>query len=207
MIRKKRNRPKQKNVLVYIPTLVCLCLVFVFLIFQSFFIKSWNFNWHGIHLELRDNVKYLEGGYWTTSHFDDYEQYQKDLVARKYLLNNSSNTELEILADYPDAVIRTLAYNGLVRREIPNKVKWIEKALNDTCDFVILSMGCRDHVTTISEMLFDYYVYNPEITEENKIKNFQAMYGLTKKEAEEMFALYKKRGEKRDEYIEKYREY
>lgn len=206
MIRKKRNRPQQKNALVYVPTLVCLCLVGVFLSFTSKFNKNWNYNWHGVHLELREKVKYLEERDWAVES-NNKEKFKVLVDARTYIIDSTSTTELEILSNYPNGVIRTLAYKGLLKQNIPNKIDWIERAINDTCYIVIIPQECRDHFATISEMLFDYYIYNPELTEENRIQNFQAMYGLTRKETEEIFALYKEREGKRYEYIEKYRGY
>ncbi len=199
----RRNRnPKILNRAIVLPigTLTIVGLIFFL---SSAYEPSWTFNWQEIRPEIRDTVKLIERYGSVTSGIVGYAgQTPQQWHRRKWLMKNATEDELTKLIDYPSGTVKTIAYEGLIRKENSDKYKLINQALNDTTTFFNYQSGCDGFTMMIGEYLVENVIpisdRVPPLPPEKVIE-----YNLSDTEIVNLRELYNKRIDKKEEYLRK----
>jgi len=75
------------------------------------------------------------------------------------LMHMASDDELIKLLEYPEATVKTTAYQALLGRESYDHYQLLKKAINDTTTFVSYQDGCVGELMMIAEYLSHYSIY------------------------------------------------
>ena len=199
----RRNRnPKTLNRAIVLPigTLAIVGLIFFL---SSAYEPSWTFNWQNIRPEIRDTVRLIEKYGSVTSGVVGYAgKTPQQWHRRRWLMKSATEDELTKLIDYPSGAVKATAYEGLMRRENPDKFKLMNQALNDTTTFFNYQSGC----VGLPMMLGEYLVENvipisdrvPPPPPEKTIE-----YNLSDKEIATLKKLYNERIKNKEKYLRK----
>ncbi|MDO5978570.1 hypothetical protein [Flavivirga spongiicola] len=163
----------------------------IVVVLSSFYEKSWTYNWNGIRQQIKDSVKVAEYGGISTGivGYDARKPAQFD--RRHWIMQNASESELLKLTVYPNGTIKTIAYEGLIKKlEFENKTNLILDAIADTEYHMYLQSGCTGTPMHIGEYLVDFVLQiddrSPPFARE------KPNYGLTKNDEEIILTEYRK---------------
>ncbi|WP_425234848.1 hypothetical protein [Ulvibacterium sp.] len=130
------------------------------IVFSSFYEKSWTYNWNGIRQQIRDSVKVAERGWVSSGTIGPGARTPKQLGRRIWLMNNATVPELLKLTEYPDGTIKTIAYEGLIRKPGSiDKAELIIGAIADTEYPIYFKTGCEAFQMNIGEYLVDFVLF------------------------------------------------
>ena len=133
--------------LVIVLALFCLSMIYH---------PKYFFDWTDIRNEVRDSVKLaVDYGALTGKAVGPSGNTPQQWYRVKWLLNNADKEELYQLKEYPSSVIRTIAFEGLAKRESIDKFKLLKEALNDTTTIVYYEAGCFVLPMMIGEYLME----------------------------------------------------
>ena len=151
---KKRNR---FSIIFPILTIIGIGILFVF---SSFYEKSWSYNWTGIREQIKDSVKVAEYGGISDGLVGELPKKPNQYDRRFWIMENATETELLKLTQYPNGAIKTIAYEGLIRKkDFDGKSELIIKAINDTEYSIGFRSGCTATAMYIGEYLIDFVLY------------------------------------------------
>lgn len=156
-MRKTERHTKKRNRFSMIFPILTIIGIGIFTVLTSFYEKSWSYNWNGISNQVRDSVKVAQNDGISSSLVGIALRKPKQYDRRYWIMNNATKTELIKLTDYPNGTIKTIAYEGLLRKpEFKNKVELIFKAIDDTEYSISYRSGCEGMNMNISEYLVDF---------------------------------------------------
>lgn len=190
MNKRKRHIEKRNRFSMVFPILTIIGIGIV-IVLSSFYEKSWTYNWNGIRQQIKDSVKVAEYGGISTGivGYDACKPAQFD--RRHWIMQNASESELLKLTAYPNGTIKTIAYEGLIKKlEFENKTNLILDAIADTEYHIYLRSGCTGTPMHIGEYLVDFVLQiddrSPPFAGE------KPNYGLTKNDEEIILTEYRK---------------
>ncbi|XLS28323.1 hypothetical protein ACJD0Z_14085 [Flavobacteriaceae bacterium M23B6Z8] len=181
-------------------TIVFSCLIMGFV---SNYKVTWAYDWQGIRANLKDSVLMAAK---QPVYFSNIEkQGIRKLIERNFWIQSfATKEELLKLKEYPNGMVRTLAYDGLLKREdFHQKAELLKEALNDTLYFTHTVTGCLGETMLIGEYLMNFRLrINKNLPPPPK--NFSApQLRLSKAEKEELQYLLDQRMRKKEYYIYK----
>ena len=139
----------------YLPVFTIAAVSFI-LYFSETYHPSWNFKWQGISIEVRDTVKVLATQGAIYDRIVGYAGKTKPAGYRqRWFLKNATTKELQKLVTYPNPVVKTLAYEGLLKRKSQNHFKILKEVLSDTTYVGYLS-GCIGDKMEMREYLVEH---------------------------------------------------
>ena len=139
----------------YLPVFTIVAVSFIFYFSKAYHPKS-NFNWQGVSAEVRDTVLVLEEQWAIYGYLVGYSAKTTPAWYRQnWFLKNATTIELQKLSTYPNPVVKTLAYEGLLRRNKQNAFPILKKILSDTTTVDYLS-GCIGTTMAMNEYLVEY---------------------------------------------------
>ncbi|MAB47781.1 MAG: hypothetical protein CMC05_04035 [Flavobacteriaceae bacterium] len=155
-MRKTERHIKKKNRFPIILPILTIIGIGIFAVLTSFYEKTWSYNWNGINEQIRDSVKVAENNGISSGWVGIAPRRPKQYDRRFWIMNNATESELIKLTDYPNGTIKTIAYEGLLRKpEFENKVDLMLKAIKDTEYSIFYRTGCEGMNMNISEYLVD----------------------------------------------------
>jgi len=155
-MRKTERHIKKRNRFSIIFPILTIIGIGIFAVLTSFYEKTWSYNWNGISEQVRDSVKVAENGGISSGWVGIAPRKPKQYDRRFWIMNNATESELIKLTDYPNGTIKTIAYEGLLRKpEFKNKVDLMLKAIKDTEYSIFYRTGCEGMNMNISEYLVD----------------------------------------------------
>jgi hypothetical protein len=155
----ERHNKKTKRFSMVFPILTIIGMGILFA-FSSFYEKSLSFNWNGIRNQIKDSVQIAEYGGISTGVVGYDGRKPKHFDRRHWIMQNATESELIKLTEYPNGTVKTIAYEGLMRKEkFEKKFDFILKAIADTEFTIILQAGCSGTEMNISEYLIDFVLY------------------------------------------------
>jgi len=139
----------------FLPVFTIAAVSFIFYFSESYH-PSWNYNWEGISTEVRDTVKILEDQWAIYSYLVGYgAKTTPEWYRQKWFLKNTTTKELQKLSTYPNPIVKTLSYEGLLRRKDQDHFKILKEILRDTTHVGHLS-GCLGNSMEMREYLVEY---------------------------------------------------
>jgi hypothetical protein len=164
----------------------------IIVLLSSFYEKSWTYNWNGIRQQVKDSVKVAEYG-GISSGIVGYDARKPSQFYRRYwIMKNATESELLKLTEYPNGTIKTIAYEGLIRKpEFENKYEIILKAISDTVYSTYYQSSCSETKMNISEYLVDLVLFIDEKSPRPPIR-FNNNFGLTEFERKKIMFEYRK---------------
>jgi len=155
----ERHNKKRNRLPVVFPILTIIGIGILFVL-SSFYEKSWTYNWNGITNQIRDSVKVAENGGISSGVVGIEGRKPKQFDRRYWIMKNATQLELLKLTNYPNATIKTIAYEGLLRKkDFTDKTNLVLKSLNETEYPINFQMGCVGSRMYISEYLIDFVLY------------------------------------------------
>jgi len=155
MTKTERHIKKRNRFSIIFPILTIIGIG-IFAVLTSFYEKTWSYNWNGISEQIRDSVKVAENGGISSGWIGIAPHKPKQYDRRLWIMNNATESELIKLTDYPNETVKTIAYEGLLRKpEFKNKVDLMLKAIKDTEYSIFYRTGCEGMNMNISEYLVD----------------------------------------------------
>ena len=159
MRKTERHNKKRNRFSIVFPILTIIGIGILFS-FSSFYEKSWSYNWGGISEQIRDSVKVAQYGGISNGGVGISNRKPKQYDRRHWIMRNATESELLKLTDYPNGTIKTIAYEGLLRRkEFKDKTQLVLKSLKDNEYPMEYQMGCVGTGMYISEYLIDFVLY------------------------------------------------
>ena len=158
-MRKTKAGHIKQNYSFFFPLIAIIGLTMI-TVLSSFYEPGWSFNWSGIDKEIKDSI-IIAKKYGITSRIGGNGKRLDVLVdRRKWIMNNATVDELLKLTNYPNGVVKTIAYEGLIRnRKFNDKREIIFKALNDDKYPIEYQAGCIGTPMYIREYLMDNVLY------------------------------------------------
>lgn len=132
-----------------------------------------NYSLDGIRNEIKDSIKVSElNG--TTS---------------RWVRKNATESELLKLTEYPNGIVKAIAYEGLLRKkEFAQKTELIFRAINDTTYIIDNQSRCVMNVNIGEYIVQNVLLIDDEIPIPEKLPDF----GLTKIEKEKILTEFRK---------------
>lgn len=156
-MKKSERHNKKKNHFSIVFPILTIIGIGVFTVLTLFYEKSWSYNWNGISEQVRDSVKVAEYGGISNGWVGIAPKKPKQFDRRFWIMKNATESELLKLTEYPNGTIKTIAYEGLLRKPIfENKVELMLKAIKDTQYSIFFRAGCEGMPMNISEYLVDF---------------------------------------------------
>ncbi|WP_298760542.1 hypothetical protein [uncultured Psychroserpens sp.] len=190
MNKRRRHNEKRNRFSMLFPILTIIGIGIV-LVLSSFYEKSWTYNWDGIRGQIKDSIKVAEYGGISTGivGYDARKPAQFD--RRHWIMKNATESELLKLTEYPNGTIKTIAYEGLIRKsELKEKTNIILEAITETEYHMYLQSGCTGTPMNIGEYLVDFVLQiddrSPPFARE------KPNFGLTKTDEELILTEYRK---------------
>lgn len=131
-----------------------ILIIGIFIILSISYEPHWSFKWSGIRDNVKDSVGVLRKYGYITSRgigLDGDTPFQYH--TRLWLMKNASFSELMLLKEYPHNIIRTIAYEGLLKRKHQNSKELIFEALNDSTTFFLYKSGCSTYDLFLPEYI------------------------------------------------------
>ncbi|MCT4665245.1 MAG: hypothetical protein N4A45_08450 [Flavobacteriales bacterium] len=180
MKKRYRNNQKRNQFLAVFPILT-IAGIGIITAFVTNYEPSWSYNWNGIRKEVKDSIKVAEL-YEITSKFN----------RRHWIMENATESELLKLAEYPNGTVKTIAYEGLLKKKkYSNKAELILKAIQDTVYTVEYQFGCIIRDKKIGEYLIQNVLMIDERIPSLPPK-MKVDFGLTAIEKETILSSYRK---------------
>ncbi len=157
--------------------------------------------WKEIRPEIIDTIKLIEdNGSVTSGVVGINAKTPQQWHRRKWLIKNASEEELMKLINYPNGAVKATAYEGLIRKSNLDNYDLIIQALNDTTTFFNYKSGCIGMPMMIGEYLVENVISisdrAPPLPPKRMIK-----YNLTEEKMFNLKELYRKRIDKKEEYL------
>jgi len=144
--------------------------------------RSWTFNWNGIRSQIKDSIEIAINDDISIGVIGYDARIPAQYYRRHWIMKNATENELENLTKYPNGTIRTIAYEGLLRRpNFENKSELIIRAISDTQYPIYFESGCTGNEMTIGKYLIDHILQIGQNGPPNPNRN---TYGLSEKELE-----------------------
>ncbi|WP_408038789.1 hypothetical protein [Tenacibaculum amylolyticum] len=175
----------------FLPVLSIIGIGIIFII-SLFYEKSWTYNWSEIRQQIKDSVRIAEHDGISSGvvGYDARKPAQFD--RRHWIMKNATTSELLKLTEYPNGTIKTIAYEGLIRkREYKNKNALILKAIADTEYPIHYQSGCVGSSMNIGEYLVDVVLQIGDNSPPPP-KGFGLKFGLSEKECLAIVTKYRK---------------
>ncbi len=160
--------------------------------FSSFYEKSWSYNWNGIRNQIKDSIKVAEPNGLSSGLVGIAPSRNQQYYRQVWIMENATKSELLRLTDYPNATVKAIAYEGLIRKEnFNNRADLIFKAISDKEFKIDYQAGCSWFQMSISEYLIEFVLY---INDEGPPQPLEVenQFGLTNIEQNRILTEYKK---------------
>ena len=162
------------------------------LAFSSFYEKSWSYNWNGIRSQIKDSIKVAEPNGLSSGLVGIVPRRNQQYYRQVWIIENATKSELLKLTNYPNATVKAIAYEGLIRKENFNgKPDLILKAISDKEFKIDYQSGCSWFQMSISEYLIEFVLYINDEGPSQPIE-LENQFGLTKVEQKRILTEYKK---------------
>ena len=159
-MRSKKHNISIKRILKLAIPLVTIMVIGTISLLSFSFRPSWLYNWNGINQQLKDSVSTYEGASLTNGTVGYAAKRPAQYDRRMWIMENAHLEELQKLCKHPDATIKAIAYEGLVRKsEQKDKVQWVIKSLNDSPTTFNYQMGCEGELITIGTYLIEQVLF------------------------------------------------
>ena len=159
MKKTERHHEKRNRFSIFLPILAIIGIGILFA-FSSFYEKSWSFNWNGIRNQIKDSIQVAEYGGISSGVVGIDARKPKQYDRRYWIMQNATKEELLKLTEYPNGTIKTIAYEGLIRKPgFMEKTDLILKAISDTKYPIEYQAGCVGTNMNIGEYLIDFVLY------------------------------------------------
>lgn len=122
---------------------------------------KWHYDWTGIRLEMRDSIEFIERHGIGSTCAGMGCRTSKSYYTRHWLFENLLDEELIHLKSYPSGSVKTLAYEGLLRRGHIDHFNLLREVIVDNEFVVGVPAGCRYAHFLLSDYLFEHYI--PEL--------------------------------------------
>ncbi len=164
----------------------------VLFVLSSFYEKSWTYNWNGISEQIRDSIKVAEYRGISSGIVGIDARKPNQFDRRHWIMKNATVPELLKLTEYPNGTIKTIAYEGLLRKEeFENKTELILKAISDNEYPILFQSGCVGTKMNISEYLIDFVLFIDDKSPPPPI-GFENNFGISKTERNKILVEYRK---------------
>ncbi|RXP52473.1 hypothetical protein EC396_11225 [Lutibacter sp. HS1-25] len=163
--------------------------------------EKWSYDWKGIRPQIKDSIIELDKyGELTSKSVGVAGITPQQWHRQNWIIENSKESELLKLTDFPSGTVKGIAYEGLLKKDYLKQYDLFKKVLNDTLTFVHYQSGCFSNGFMLSDYIISYktIIENPELNQ-NPIN-----INLTDSEKKEIIKLMKKRKEKEGFYKEEY---
>jgi len=156
MKRQQKNLPTDiLNLKLYLPVFTIAAVSFT-LYFSEAYHPSWNYDWQGIRPEVRNTVYLLEDQWAIFSYLVGYAaQTTPQWYRQRWFMKNATTKELQKLISYPNSIVKTLSYEGLLRRKPKDHFNILSEIMRDTTRIDYLS-GCIGNNIAMNEYLVEY---------------------------------------------------
>ncbi|MBO3697106.1 hypothetical protein [Roseivirga sp. E12] len=189
---KRKSRIAKRNHLSIIFPIITVVGIGITLVLSSAYDENWFYNWDGIRKEIKDSIKAVEYNWVTERAFSSEETKTVQIHQQFWIMNNASEKELLKLTEYPNGTVKTIAYEGLIRRKgFETKADLLIKAINDNDHSVYLQVGCEAIPMSIGRYLVEFILQiddrSPPFAGE------RPNFGLTRADEKRVLAEYKKK--------------
>ncbi|MCH2032286.1 MAG: hypothetical protein MK202_02105 [Tenacibaculum sp.] len=174
-------------------TFPLLTIIAVTLLMYYSFDKSWLFNWNGIREEIKDTVKIAQNKLVSGRFVGEGGVKSSQYNRRKWIMKTATVSELLKLTDYPNGTIKTIAYEGLLRKpHFHDKSNIALKAISETDYFTNYESGCMVTDMTIGEYIVDYVLQIGDLSPPPPPGGFGLKFGISEEECEKLLNEYRK---------------
>ena len=192
-MRKTERHNKKRNRFSIVFPILSIIGIGIIAVLSSGYEKSWSYNWNGISDQVRDSIKVAEYGGISSGWVGIAPKKPKQYDRRFWIMKNASESELLKLTEYPNGTIKTIAYEGLIRKkDFDKKSELILKALDDNEFTIEYTSGCTGVPMRISEYLVDYVLFiddkSPPLPD-----GLYNQYNLSETEIEKIMVEYRKK--------------
>jgi len=186
MKRRLNYLKRQKKVSFIIPFPFIGILTMGFITFVTIHKEPhWTYNWTGIRKNIKDSLIAMDKRRVIPIGLDDIE-----VIRKKWVMRNATEVELLKLTESPSTTIKTIAYEGLLRKTNFNqKDKLIIEAIKDTTCILFLDSPCSSFDISIGEYFVNYTLGIDTNTPVPPVNN---NFGLSKLEKENIITEYRK---------------
>ena len=192
MKKRKRHSEKRNRFSMLLPILTIVGIGII-VVFFSFYEKSWTYNWNGIRQQIKDSVKVAENDWVTGRIVGEGAHRPKQYDRIQWIMKNATEKELLRLTEYPNGTIKTIAYEGLLRKsEFKNKSELTLKAIAETEYTTHYLSGCIGMELNIGEYLVDIVLKIGDNSPPPPPGGFGIKYGLSESERNKILAEYRK---------------
>jgi len=170
-------------------------------------IKYYDFAMENIRQEVQDTTYAIqEYGEIDSEWVGDGASTTEQWYRRKWLIKNATNEELLRLTEYPNDVVKAIAYEGLLRNDTINQFEIAKKGMLDSSVLILYVDGCMGDYYIMAEyimdIVFEFYYYGEKEEEKYHMKT-----NLTTIEKQSLCDLYEDIMKREDfypyDYIEK----
>jgi hypothetical protein len=156
MVKRKIRTIKRNRFSVIFPILTIIGAAFIS-VMASTYEKSWTYNWEGIREQIKDTVKIAQYRGISTGVISIDARKSNQFDRRVWLMKHATVDELLKLTEYPNGTVKTIAYEGLIRKtEFEDKYDIVIKAISDIEYDIELLSGCEGARMSIGEYLVNY---------------------------------------------------
>ena len=192
MRKTERHNKKRNRFSIFFPILSIIGIGII-AVLSSGYEKSWSYNWNGISEQVRDSIKVAEYAGISSGWVGIAPKKPKQYDRRFWIMKNASESELLKLTEYPNGTIKTIAYEGLIRKkDFDKKSELILKALDDNEFTIEYASGCTGTPMRISEYLVEYVLFindkSPPLPD-----GLYNQYNLSEIEIEKIMVEYRKK--------------
>ncbi|MFY0715382.1 hypothetical protein J1D01_17140 [Seonamhaeicola sp. NFXS20] len=190
MNRIRRNNKKQNRYSILFPILTIVGIGII-IAFVTNYEPNWSYNWNGIRAEIKDSIQVAELRGITSGVGGMGISTKNEVERRRWIMKNATESELLKLTEYPNGIVKGIAYEGLLRKkEFSNKTELTLRAIRDTTYQIDYQSGCLGWNINIGEYLVqNVLLIDDEIPPPERLPNF----GLSEIDKEKILAEYKKR--------------
>jgi len=154
----KKNK-RHHRIPIFLP-IITIIGIGIITILSSFYEKTWSYNWNEISVQIRDSVKIAAHGGISSGVVGVAAVKPKQFDRRHWIMQNATESELLKLTNYPNATIKTIAYEGLLRKiNYTNKTDIVLKSIADTEYPMVYQTGCHGTRMSIAEYLVEFVLY------------------------------------------------
>ena len=143
--------------------------------------------------KIKDTIKIAQNGYISGRFVGEGGFRSAQYDRRIWIMKNATESELLKLTEYPNGTIKTIAYEGLLRKpNFADKNKIVLKAISETEYFTNYESGCFITYMTIGEYIVDYILQIGDLSPPPPPGDFWSKFGLSEKEHSEILVEYRK---------------
>jgi len=154
-----KNNKRHYRIPIFLP-MITIIGIGIITILSSFYEKSWSYNWNEISVQIMDSVKVAAHGGISSGVVGIASKKPKQFDRRHWIMQNATESELLKLTSYPNATIKAIAYEGLLRKiNYTNKTDLVLKSIDDTEYPMTYQTGCSGLQMPISEYLIEFVLY------------------------------------------------